>query len=192
LQLKIMKKIIKFLVILSVQVNAQIVVKMTNDNGKYAKDGNYIKDSEGYFDKFTGTWKYINGNEEFIISISKAEHLEYSNYFADRLCGGYRYVKDGVVKANRLDVQCANTNNPQSLGLILGGSLFSDYQKVSLLGSDVVGKREVRITLEVIPNTYPVQMRWKMENRENFVINNKGFKQGTEPGIPKDVILIKQ
>jgi len=188
-----MKKTINILTIfIGIICSAQITVAMSHNNSDNAQDGNYIKDINGHLDKFIGIWKYVNGTEEFIVKIEKVEHVEYSIFYADRLCGDYKYVKDGVIKADRLNTQCTDTNNPQTLGLIFGGSLSKDYQSIGLPGSDIVGKREVYMDLEIIPNTDPVQMRWKMENRENFVINNKGFKQGTEPGIPKDVILIKQ
>lgn len=188
-----MKKIINILIIFfGIICNAQIIVPLEYDNFNNLENGNYLKDVNGYLDKFTGTWKYVNGTEEFIVKIEKAEHVEYSMFYSDRLCGGYKYIKNGIVKADRLNIQCNDRTNPQNFGYFGGSSLSNDYQRVGLPGSDVVGKREVRIKLEVIPNTDPVQMRWKMENRENFVINNKGFKQGTEPGIPKDIILIKQ
>lgn len=181
-----------FIITTSLLCNGQITVPLTYDNFNNSENGNYLKDTNGHLDKFIGTWKYTDGNEELTLNIIKSEHIEYTMYSVDELCGGYKYVKNGIVKANRLDVQYKNLSDPLNLGYFSGGNLSPNYQKVILAGSDIVGKREIYIDLEIIANTNPVHMRWKMQNRENFVINNKGFKQGTGTGIPNDIILIKQ
>ncbi len=191
----IMKYIIHILTIfLSIAGNAQIIVTMTDYNGNDLTNGNYIKDTQGYLNKFTGTWKYTSGNEEFIIKIIKAEHINYNYFFSDDLFGGYKYIKDGIVKFDNLNFQYidhTNTNS-QHFADFLGSGLYNNYNSVAMNGFDAVGSRRIYIDLEVIPNTNPVQMKWKMENRENWVINNQGFRQGTGPGLPNNIILVKQ
>ncbi|GAA4162594.1 hypothetical protein GCM10022217_30290 [Chryseobacterium ginsenosidimutans] len=188
-----MKKIIYFLIaFIAINTNAQMIVTMTHNNSRDAQDGNYIKDTEGYLDKFLGTWKYTNSTEEFIIKIVKGEQIAGDGYYIDRLFGGYKYMKDGIVKVNNLNFQYTDYSSPQNFADFSGSGLSTNYMIIGLPGYDRVGYRRVRITLEVIPNTNPIQMKWKMENRENIVINNEGFKQGTGPGLPNNIILIKQ
>jgi hypothetical protein len=165
---------------------------MTDYNSDNATNGNYIKDTEGYMNKFVGSWKYTSGNEEFTVKIIKAEHIDYDTYFIDKLYGGYKYVKDGIVKVDNLNFQYTDYSSPQNFADFLGSGLYNNYNNVSLVGDDRIGMRRINIDLEVIPNTNPVQMKWKMENRENWVINNQGFRQGTGPGLPNNIILVKQ
>jgi hypothetical protein len=113
-------------------------------------------------------------------------------YFIDKLYGGYKYVKDGIVKVDNLNFQYTDYSSPQNFADFLGSGLYNNYNNVSLVGDDRIGMRRINIDLEVIPNTNPVQMKWKMENRENWVINNQGFRQGTGPGLPNNIILVKQ
>lgn len=193
-KIKLMKNIISiFILMLTSHINAQVIVPMTGYNSDYAKNGNYIKDSNGHLDKFTGTWKYVNGSEVLIVKIEKGEHIDFDEYFIDELFGGYKYTKDGSLKYNNLNFQYLNYDSPQNFANFRGNSLFNNYDSVGLVGYEPVGQRRVYIDLEVIPNTDPVQMKWKMYNRENWVINGEGFKQGMGGvGIPKEMILIKQ
>ncbi|HCR77546.1 MAG TPA: hypothetical protein DIW37_14305 [Chryseobacterium sp.] len=194
LKIKFMKKIIFILpLIIYLRGYSQITVTMERNNSKYAKDGNYIKDTQGYLDKFAGTWKYLSGSEEMIVKIEKAEHIEFNEYYIDSIFGGYKYTKDGSVKYDNLNFQYLDYDNPQNFADFRGSNLSNNYFSIGLNGYEPVGQRRVNIKLEILPNTDPVQMKWSMRNRENWVINGEGFKQGMGgTGIPKEMILIKQ
>ncbi|GAA5102978.1 hypothetical protein GCM10023210_44440 [Chryseobacterium ginsengisoli] len=49
-----------------ISCNAQTIVPMNNSYWDYPEPA-YLKDTENFLNKFVGTWKYQNGNEQFII-----------------------------------------------------------------------------------------------------------------------------
>jgi len=172
---------------------AQNIVPFSNNNLNIMKDGNYIKDTQGYFEKFLGIWKYSSNSEELILKIVKGEKIEHNSYFIDELFGGFKYTSNNIVKVDNLNFQFTDYSNYQNFSNIQGNRFYNNYESVHLVGYEPVGQRRVYIDLEIIPNTDPVQMKWKMYNRENWVINGEGFKQGMGGvGIPKEMILIKQ
>ena len=71
----------------------------------------YYKDLNSDLDRFTGSWLYSNGSTSFKIVIDKKimKYNTFSNIYEDLLIGEYRYVEDGVVKVNTLDLM---TNPP--------------------------------------------------------------------------------
>ena len=63
----------------------------------------YKKDVNNEFGKFTGTWKYENGNTEITLKLKKEEHYQLKNYnYEDLLVGEYQYIENGVEKVNTL------------------------------------------------------------------------------------------
>jgi len=74
----------------------------------------YKKDINSEFDKFEGTWKYINGNTELTFKLKKEEHYQTSpdSNYQDLLVGEYFYKSNGIIVVNTLD----NFNNPSVSG----------------------------------------------------------------------------
>ena len=66
-------------------------------------NGAYLKDTDNFLDNFIGTWKYQNGNEQFIIEFKKVLHYNYDTYFKDILVGEYKYIDNsGMIIINTL------------------------------------------------------------------------------------------
>ena len=67
-------------------------------------EGTYFKDMDNDLDKFVGTWKWQNGNDEFIVVLEKKEHIldVDGEYYNDLLIGEYSYIENGVELANYL------------------------------------------------------------------------------------------
>ena len=196
---KIMNKktLLIVLLLLNNILNAQIIRSMTTYNSQNLKAGDYYKDVDGLLNKFTGTWKYISGNEEFVVKILKVNGYNFAgsnDYSEDILFGGYKYVKNNATIIDKLNFTYNNLNDYQNFAPFMGGSgqFSNNFQSISLLGDDLVVGKWLYIDLEVIPNTNPVQMRWKTSPRENIRLNNTLPSQGAGNGIPKDIILIKQ
>jgi len=100
-----MKKIALILLItfITYSCKGQIIIPMNNDYVE-TPDGAYLKDTENFLDKFVGTWKYQNGNEEFIIILKKEINHFYKAYYKDILYGEYKYVNpSGSTLVNTLD-----------------------------------------------------------------------------------------
>lgn len=194
-----MKKSLIIILTLAVYfMQAQNIITLNHNS--LPSNGAYIKDTQGYLDKFVGTWKYTSGNEEFTLKILKAEYVKYDFYWKDKLYGGYKYVKDGIVKVDNLNFTyfTDTTNLPTNINAyannadMQGNGLSNTYQSVSLVGSDKVGGRVVDFELEILPNTNEGQIKMKILPKEYHRFFDFDPVQGTGSGLPTNIILIKQ
>jgi len=101
-----MKKIILTLAIIITYScsSAQTVVDMATShevnwsrkNGQY-----YLKDVNNYMQPYIGTWQYINGNEEFIITLTKIEmhheNQDNDDYYIDGINISYQKYENGIL-----------------------------------------------------------------------------------------------
>lgn len=186
------KLTIAFLLIINM-MQSQKTVSLTNYSNRDLGHFNYLKDTHGALDKFVGTWKYTNGNEEFTIKIIKVEKTDFSgtrNYYIDALFGGYKYVKNGNILVDRLSFT-TDIYDFQNCAIMFGsGSFFNSNRGISLLGDDAIFGKPLYIKLEI---TEINQMHWAISPRENVNINNSmPIPGGPGFGIPKDIILTKQ
>lgn len=154
--------------------------------------GSYIKDVTNQFDKFTGTWKYTNGNEILNIKITKAVHVlntEY-NVYEDFIVGDYSYSIDGgaTFEVNTI---------AQNIG-VLDSSINALYTSgpdsltsITYLFRDVIYNKASRANLIFIPNGLQNQMHLKLIN-----IGGGYILPDVAPSpnfcIPNNVILVKQ
>ncbi len=68
--------------------------------------GAYYKDVDGNLDQFVGTWRIINGATELELIIEK-KTLYYNtlnNIYEDMLIGEYKYIENGILKINTLNL----------------------------------------------------------------------------------------
>lgn len=90
-----MKKILLifsiFLITISCKAQTQTIIPM-NSYYNEIPEGSYFKDTENFLDSFVGTWKYQNGNEQFVIILNKKLKHDYEGRFKDILYGEYKYV----------------------------------------------------------------------------------------------------
>jgi hypothetical protein len=107
-----MKQLLIIIVILFIQASfSQTVIDMADEpvrgetkNGQY-----YIKDINGYFDAFVGTWRYeYDSNKEFRLIITKIEmyHINesWANYYTDGLLVRYEtYVNNLLTYSSQSD-----------------------------------------------------------------------------------------
>jgi hypothetical protein len=79
--------------------NAQTIILDINSGESYfdTLSGTYIKDMNNQFGRFTGTWKYQNGNEILIFKLEKVTKYYFSEYntYVDFMKGNYSYSIDG-------------------------------------------------------------------------------------------------
>ena len=102
-----MKHIVSIILIISFfSCKAQSVIEPIGSGEDFQKTPDYyVKDVNNEFNKFIGTWKFIDGNTELIFKLKKEiqyQTSEDSNYM-DLLVGEYKYVENGEEKVNTLD-----------------------------------------------------------------------------------------
>ncbi|OBX23569.1 MULTISPECIES: DUF6705 family protein [Bizionia] len=92
-----------------VSCKAQSPIISIYDDLKVPRQENaYYKDTDNDFDRFIGTWKYTNGQEELTIIINKKlsdYHTNYKNisYYEDIIYGEFQYIdSNGVELVNTL------------------------------------------------------------------------------------------
>ena len=172
-------------------MNCQTTYPLTNYNINILHSGNYIKDTTGILDKFVGTWKYTNGNDEFTLRIIKKEHdnsFGLNDYYQDVLYGGYKYIKNGSLLIDRLNFTFNGYADP-NCPLMQGSNLSNNHNMITLVGNDRIVRKPVYIDLQIIN---PTTMEWKMTPRENINFNGTSPTPGAGWGIPTTVTLTKQ
>jgi len=104
-------KAVKYFVIILIMslfsCKAQTIIKSLDGEGSCPPyDTNcYEKDINNEFEKYVGTWKYINGNTELTFKLKKEIHYQIyeDRSFQDLLVGEYKYIENGIEKVNTLD-----------------------------------------------------------------------------------------
>lgn len=172
-------------------MNCQTTYPLTNYSTDVLHSGNYIQDTTGVLNKFVGTWKYTNGNDEFTVKIIKKENDNFfglNDYYEDVLYGGYKYVKNGNVIIDRINFTFNGYTDP-NCPLMQGSNFFGNYDTITLFGSDFVVHKPVYIDLKIIN---PTIMEWNMTPRENINFNGSSPTSGAGWGIPTTITLTKQ
>lgn len=108
-----MKKLLILMTLLIAFTSRAQIIPQNNAYVEIPYHG-YIKDTENFLDNFVGTWQYQNGNEQFIMTLSKVLHVDFGRYYKDILIGEYKYVNsNGTTIVNTL----ADINNPNIIPL---------------------------------------------------------------------------
>ncbi len=128
-----MKNIVSSLILIfSICTCAQgqtVSMTSTTDFSKVPQNA-YVKDFDGKLNPFIGTWRWTDGNAEFIVQFVKKEMYngfvgKPAPYKIDTILGGYKYTFNGMVLVNTLNfTTTADINNPstfQNYATILTG-----------------------------------------------------------------------
>ena len=192
-----MKNIILILtLILTLSCKAQSNV--VGYNSSNIPENAYCKDLNNDLNKFTGTWKFVNGNTELTIIIVKNEkvyHKYFSKYYIDELAGNYKYIENGIEIVNTL------SNNFSENFSFSGSEMSEDTNKFSF-SLDDPGKPRASYNLNL---TYfgrdlngHIKLTWKLMQTDYY----SGYIPGETPPttseldqtirLPVEVVLIKQ
>ncbi len=191
-----MKKIqFTVLIVLSVTLHAQnIIVPLLECDKVYdhTNPNYYLKDTTNEMNKYEGTWKWIDGNREFRLTLIKQKHhfnqTGNDNYYEDRLAGYYKYWENGVLIA---DTSSDNLSKDYGIkvqfGMICSGQVssigFEDYKKF----------KNFDVYLNILS---PTQIKMKMYGTEHIAIIKNGVRIpaiGPQDGstFPMEMILNK-
>lgn len=186
--------LIQILFMLVIMVaNAQSPIHPLSIERGSIPDGAYIKDTNNDLDKFVGTWKYTQGNDEFTIVIQKVIQQFNGDYYEDEVVGRFKYVQNGVVVADYLN----------SLDAQISGNIISSDKKELFLHIDDPEKPRAsyRLNLKFLDTDImsgDTQVKWELRQTGYYT----GYIPGETPPtdveldqtkrIPTDLILDKQ
>ena len=178
---------------------AQTILPLKNHNDLV--EGVYYKDLDNFLDQFVGTWKYQNGQEEFLIKLKKETMYAFSDHFEDQLYGEYSYTNpNGVNLINTLsqidqtmDLAYHNISTSLVIGkqqLISCPDCSNDEYRIRLLFNDPLQKHvKFRLILRYVN---PTTIKARIQYTGHILLH------GTEPmpivTIPRniDYIMTKQ
>ncbi|PTT71022.1 DUF6705 family protein, partial [Chryseobacterium sp. HMWF001] len=183
--------LILFLGIIS--CNAQ-VIPMKADYTE-VPDNAYFKDTDNFLDKFVGTWKYQNGNEQLTIILKKEIKHDYHGIYSDVLYGEYKYVNNlGQTLVNTLDkIDFAYTS--KSYHNIIGATFITNNElpictncnngefrvKSTFKDPDIGGLINSRVVFRYIDST---TIKVKVLGSNGRVTNNPNDNLPDQPRVP--------
>ncbi len=159
-----MKKILSILCItFSIIAYAQssVVSLTTYDVYEDYVEKIYIKDIDGLFNPYIGTWKWTNGNDALTITFQKIT-MKYLvvgkyKYFKDDLVAKYKYTQGNTVIVNTL-------NNLEPTILIMGKKPKGN--KARFLFKDILKNKRGDIKTELLTGLGTAQLKFKLQNTE--------------------------
>ena len=191
IKLNIMKNIL-FTISLILFTNflfSQTIIDMAGEpvNGEMENGQYYIKDVNNFMLPYLGTWKYINGNKEFRITLTKVPmfHVVFSDYNTD-------YYKDGLL------IQYQKYENGQliynsQIGTYPTG-IIKEYGKLNMSFTDYERNGEsfpVDLTLFSEMNSNVEYLKFKIDKFERS--NTYYDQHPNEPyfSVPNDIVMTK-
>ena len=173
--------------------DAQIINICGDINTDEAPLNSYFKDIDHTFDKFIGTWHYVNGNEILIFELSKVTERydpEYAIY-EDYMIGNYSYSNDGgstfIINSITLPIDEDANNNPMY-------AVCADTDSINFTFVDVLIEKGTYCTanFEFLPGSDT-----QMEVEIKIPIGARGRLAGETPfdlnfSIPTEMIVTKQ
>ncbi|MDK2773074.1 MAG: hypothetical protein KYX68_12750 [Flavobacterium sp.] len=173
------------------QTNTINITEHCNNNTLSDTDGElYLKDINNLYANYVGTWKWQEGNREFILTLIKQTKYHYNqrinNYFEDRIVGYYIYKENNVelINTSNDDITIFSPNVDYKLDChsVLSGSI-----------KDILKNKIYDSWFEIVS---PTQIRLKAKEREYIRFIKEGMPvpppihYGTS--FPLEMILIKQ
>ena len=192
-----MKNIIKIIIILFVtsssraQTNIIDLAQTASVSYNYNNGSTYIEDVNNIMNPYVGTWKYTQGNKEFILTLIKQVKYHYNqgndNYYEDRLIGYYVYKESGVIIASTLN---DNLNSDYLLKVEL--SMYAGNKVISI-EDYLKNKKYLGYFLNINNN----QIKILLKEQERLIRVKEGQPMPTNmplPGntFPLEMILTKQ
>ncbi len=121
----------------------------------------YIKDIDGLFNPYIGTWKWTNGNDTLTITFQKIT-MKYLivgkyKYFKDDLVAKYKYTQGNTAVVNTL-------NNLEPTILIMGKKPKGN--KARFLFKDILKNKRGDIKTELLTVLGTPQLKFKLQNTE--------------------------
>jgi hypothetical protein len=168
-----------------------VTINQTTYDVDQRQDGMYLKDIDNILGRFIGTWKWQNGNSTFEVVFTKSEmNQNVIGGYSDDIVGKYKYIENGVLKANNLNETYTGLYNP-----IIGGFEQSNHNHLNIGFTDYVNHKSGSGYFELISGTNPQQAKWYAKGSGGAKFLEPGDSPST-PGftlpIIDEIILVKQ
>ena len=151
----------------------------------------YLKDFNNLYAPYIGTWKWSQGDREFILTLIKQTKYHYNqrvnNYFEDRIVGYYVYKENGTIL---IDTSTDDLTEDFGLRVSFNLDCYSD-----LVGKikDVLKNKVYRSWFEVIS---PTQIKFHGKDDTHIRSQKEGQPllqpQYLGTTFPLDMVLVKQ
>ncbi|ARN78811.1 hypothetical protein BST97_12880 [Nonlabens spongiae] len=155
-----------------------------------------FKDTNNNFDKFEGTWEYVDATSRLRIVLEKIEDYEDNGYFSDVIVGNLIYEENGVEIINTL----TNPSTSQGSDDIYHIKMFSIPRPNLIVGSfeDPIRSKWTRYTLRLIHgrvismnnSNVTEQLEWGLQIYE-FYNPDDDLDAEQAMRVPREVILTK-
>lgn len=186
-----MKKTIIFSFLLLFNIGFSQTVKICT--GHFLEDmpaNSYIKDIDGEFDVYIGTWVWTNGNETVTFKLQKVTHQLFaeSGSYLDYMIGDYKYVVNNITIVNSID---------QTLDLLpeqhpMFASCPESQSKIDFIFKDIIIQKDFcRAIFEFLPNS-TTQMLLIQKNPETIGSIGAVSPYNYNFTIPNNIVLTKQ
>jgi len=159
------------------QTNTINITERCNGNSPYLSwyDGElYLKDINNLYANYVGTWKWQDGNREFILTLIKQTKFHFNegndDYYEDRIVGYYIYKENNVELINT-----TNDNLNEDYGLNVNYRLNCNSSLSGII-NDVKKNKRYLSWFEIIS---PTQIRFKGKEEEQL-----RFKKEGVPSLP--------
>lgn len=148
IKMNIMRKIVLVLLTFCIfNCKAQVSALFEGDDVYTPNSGLYYKDVDNDFDKFVGTWKWIDNSNSWTVVLKKILQIDDGDgYTYDALYGEYQYIENGIEKVNTL----ANINDSNIHPLshkISNPLIIANHHLPQCLDCEV-NERRISITIE--------------------------------------------
>ncbi|WP_179006210.1 DUF6705 family protein [Winogradskyella forsetii] len=95
---------------------AQTIYPLGTPREQITENNFYIKDIENIHDQVVGVWRWESGNSSFEITLQEFEQspgFEGSTFFKDVIHGKYKYIEDGNIIAEVIEIPNLIQNRPK-------------------------------------------------------------------------------
>ncbi|WP_144283616.1 DUF6705 family protein [Chryseobacterium echinoideorum] len=206
-----MKKYIVLLVLIIMNCSCkaqQPVLRTLTFNDSFDEDyfrekGDYVKDTQNQLDPYIGVWKYQGTEKTLILKIQKVTMFYESirKTYRDELLVTYKYIKNGVVVVDNLDLPLISSfeNLSNDQGKKYGTFSLNKYNNELFLSGSITD-----IPLNILTNTdiYPIDFNIigvapKIKIQYNGLMSYCGNPASFYVGkptfeLPNNVVLVKQ
>lgn len=173
-----MKQIILLCIVFFLQ-NIKSISQPFEDSTYYA---------ENYINKFEGTWKWVNGNDEIIIKLKKFRH-SFSTYDEDILLGSHSYSQNGVIIESSLNDFDAIPSDHKKRSVFLWNDPTESINKTIGVIKDLSKHTSFYTHLEYVVGANPEQLVVQIKDKNEFLTKPEQQLGNT---LPTSFILTKQ
>lgn len=152
----------------------------------------YFKDLNNNFLPFLGTWKFIEGNKTFVVTLWKVEHVSFNNVitgtFKDQIFGDWEMIQNEGLP-NEIVLYKSNqhiSNGNYYPPMITGGGSCDGLHFVSLILDNCIAGNNFKNGILEFTLTSSNTAHWFIKPLKGMQIENSiNFK------IPTNIILTK-